>query len=142
MADYIQPVVDWLKDALQNANMGDLEAFSDVQESWTGVIQNWPAASVMARTSSFDGEMTGGSHSRNELTVKFGVNGIDPDQVVRDAMAYMKAIDAAIKGAAWLPAFSRVFISQHDYGPLYELRGSFAKFPELHLEVELYEEES
>jgi hypothetical protein len=139
VADFIGPVVGWLKGVLKGADMGEMDAFAEIRESWTGVIINWPSASVMGRTSAFDGEIVGGSHSRNELTVKFGVNGSDPDQVVRDATAYMKAIDAAIAGAEWLPTFSRVYVSQHDYGPLFERNGNFAKFPELHLMVEVYE---
>ena len=138
---FIAPVVSWLVGVLQSANLGTLAPFADVKQSWTGVVINWPPAAVMPRSSGFDPEIVGASHSENLFTVKFGVNGMDPDQVTADAMSYMLAIDQAIEGAAWLPQFSRVFVQGHDYGPLYShlKDGGFAKFPELHLLVEVYE---
>jgi hypothetical protein len=139
MPEFIQPIVTWLVGVLQGAQMGALTPFAEVKQSWTGIAMNWPVAAVMPRNSSFDPEITSKSHSENLLTVKFGVQGMDPDQVAADAMSYMLAIDQAIEGAAWLPQFSRVFIEAHDYGALYQKDGSFAKFPELHLLVEVYE---
>ena len=102
------------------------------------MVINWPPVAAMPRNSGFDGEIVGCSHSQNLLTV-IGVNGAEPDQVTADAMAYMVAIDQAIQAAARLPQITRVFVQQHDYGMLYERGGSFAKFPELHLLVEVYE---
>ena len=92
----------------------------------------------MARTTDFDTEGSG-RHSLHRLTIKFGVNGADSDQVTVDAMAYMKAVDDALTAAvdAWDSAMSRVFVAGHDYGPLYEKGGGFARFPEMHLEVEV-----
>ena len=136
---FIAPIVSWLVSVLQNANMGALPAFAEVKQSWTGAVINWPPAAVMPRSSGFDAEITGGSHSENLFTVKFGVNGRDPDQVTADAMSYMLAIDQAIEAAATLPQISRVFVQEHDYGPLFQKDGNFAKFPELHLLVEVYE---
>ena len=117
-----------------------LDPFAEVRKSWTGVVMNWPPAAVMARNTTFDPEGTS-IHGMHEFTVKFGVNGADPDQVADDAIAYMKAIDAALTAATgtWLPAMSKVFVRMHDYGPLFQLDGKFGKFPELQLEVETYE---
>lgn len=143
MADFIGPVVDWLVDVLENADLGELDDFAEVRKSWTGVVVNWPPCSVMARTTAFDDEGTA-RNQKHTLTVKFGVNGADPDEIAVNAQAYMKALDAAIDGAAWPAdtatfAMRRVFIAAHDYGPLFALDGRLAKFPELHLEVEVYE---
>jgi hypothetical protein len=137
------PVVAWLVGVVNGAaealTAAGLTPFADVRESWTGVILNWPEASVMLRNIAFDPEITGARMEAMVLTVKFGVNGADPDQVVTDAMGYMAAIDAAINGAAWLPQMSRVFVEGHDFGPLFTKDGAFAKFPELHLTVEVFE---
>jgi hypothetical protein len=143
VAEFIAPVVDWLIGVLQKANLGDLPAFGEVKQSWTGVVVNWPPAAVMPRNTGFDPE---GQARRqvHRLTVKFGVNGADPNQVAADAMSYMKAIDAAIGKAVWPAdtpslAVTRVFVAAHDYGALWTKEGGFAKFPELHLEVEVTE---
>ena len=145
MAEFIGPVVDWVIATLEARlplilAAAELEPFVEYRRSWTGVGSNWPSLAVMARTTDFDTEGSG-RHSLNRLTVKFGVNGDDPDQVTTDSMAYMKAIDDALAAAvdAWDSAMSRVFVGTHDYGPLYEKGGGFARFPEMHLEVELYE---
>jgi hypothetical protein len=133
------PLVSWLVGVLESAELGELSAFAEVKQSWTGVVMNWPSAAVMPRTSQFDPEVVGASHSMNLLTVKFGVQGMDADQVTGDATAYMLAIDAAIDAAGLPPNAVRVFIQEHDYGLLYQKSGSFAKFPELHLLIEVYE---
>ena len=134
---FIAPLVTWLVGVVQGASTPI--PFAEVKQSWTGVVMNWPSAAVMPRTSGFDPEFNGASHSENVLTVKFGVNGMDPDQVTADAMSYMLAIDQAIETATWPPQVSRVFVQSHDYGPLFTKDGNFAKFPELHLLLEVYE---
>ena len=135
---FMAPLVAWLVGVVEGATFGSLPGFADVKQSWTGVAVNWPMAAVEPRVSNFDPEISAASHSENRLTVKFGVQG-EPDQVTADAMSYMLGIDAAIQAAARLPQMSRVFVEAHDYGPLYQLTGGFAKFPELHLVVEVYE---
>jgi hypothetical protein len=142
---FIAPVVAWVLTVLQDMTAeqwGELTPFADFHQSFTGVFLNWPPVAVMPRTSAFDPDIVGASHSNNRLTLKFGVNGADPDQVTADAMSYMAAVSRAIWAADRLapcPNSKRLFIADHDYGPLYEHQGSFAYFPELHLEVEVYE---
>jgi hypothetical protein len=133
------PLVAWLVGVMEGVQVGGSPAFAEVKQSFTGVILNWPQAAVMPRTSGFDPEIVGASHSENLLTVKFGVQDADPDVVTATAMTYMAAIDAAIEGAALPPNAARVFVQAHDYGALYQRDSSFAKFPELHLLVEVYE---
>ena len=145
MADFAAPIVEWLVSVVAAADAGDLDGFAEVKKSWTGIALNWPPASVYPRNSSFDPEIMNASHSMNQITVKFGVRGTDPDQVTADAMAYMKAIDdaiyAAVGGDAMPRQVSRVFVAQHDYGPLYgEVKGGgMFRFPEMHLLVEVFE---
>jgi hypothetical protein len=145
VAQFGGPIVAWVVSLLSAPTTAaaltaaQLTPFGDVRESWTGVIVNWPEAAVMLRNIAFDPEIEGARQEAMSLTVKFGVNGADPDQVVSDAMGYMAAIDAAINGAAWLPQMSRVFVAAHDFGPLFSKDGSFAKFPEMHLVVEVFE---
>lgn len=139
---FIAPLVDWLLGLLQGMTpeqYGGLEPFVEFHKSFTGVVMNWPPVSVMPRKTAFDPDTVGASHSKSALTVKFGVNGADPDQVAADAMAYMRAIDAAIEAAPAPAQVTHVHIEDHDYGVLFERAGGFAKFPELHLEVEVYE---
>ncbi len=138
-SQFIAPIVAWLVGVVQGVVPAELPGFAEVKQSWTGIALNWPVAAVMPRTSGFDPEISAGSHSQNLLTVKFGVQGMDPDQVAADAMAYMLAIDQAIEAANWLPQIRRVFVESHDYGALYQKDGAFGKFPELHLLVEVYE---
>ncbi len=144
MAEFIGPVVEWLIGVIVARTPALLQAagldeFAEVRPAWTGVVLNWPTCSVYPGKTEFDPEGTS-VHSAHSITIKFGVSGADPDQVVRDAEAYMKAIDAAIAGAVgeWLPAISKVFVRSHEYGPLWSGKG-FAKFPELVVEVETYE---
>ena len=140
MAEFIGPVVDWLMGVMAGVQPEGLDAFAEVRKSWTGVVINWPPCSVMPRTTDFDAEGTA-VHGTHALTIKFGVSGDDSDQVASDAMGYMLAIDQAIAASVgtWLPQISKVFVARHDYGPLFAKDGSFAKFPEMHLEVETYE---
>lgn len=146
MAEFIGPVVDWVAGVLTGDALAELliaaelEAFAEVKKSWTGVVINWPPVSVMPRSSDFDAEGTA-VHANHGLTIKFGVSGDDSDQLAADALAYMKAIDRAITASVgtWPASVSKVFVSRHDYGPLFGKDSGYAKFPELHLEVETYE---
>ena len=139
MADFIAPAVDWLVGLLQNMTPPDgMDAFGDVKKSWTWAPLNWPPAAAMPRTTDFD-ENSGDVHQVHQFTVKFGVQDADPDQLTVKAMAYMKAIDGAIAAGVWLASFRKVFVHRHDYGALFEKGGSWARFPELHLEIEARE---
>ena len=140
------PVIGWFTALLQgdalNAALraANLAPFADVQQSWTGVVLNWPTAAVLYRGTTFDAEITGARMEAHVFTIRYGVNGADPDRVMTDAMNYMAAIDGAIQGAVWLPQVTRVFVQQHDYGPMFGDKGRFAKFPEMHLIVEAFEQ--
>jgi hypothetical protein len=135
-------VLDALK-GMTAAQYGGLEPFLDFRQSWTlAAMMNWPPVAVLPHSSLFDPEIVGAKASRNRLTVKFGVNGADPDQVTGLAVSYMLAIDAALYEADAVAACAnskRFFIVDHDYGPLYERNGNFAYFPEMHLEIDITE---
>jgi hypothetical protein len=143
----IAPVVEWLLGVLQGMTveqLGDLAPFGEFHQSWSWVFVNWPPVGVVPMTSQFDSEIVGAVASVNRLKIKFGVNGLDPDRVTADAINYMLAISAAIYQAdhdAPCPNSKRLFIVDHDYGPLFSgpNGGGFAKFPEMHLEVEITE---
>ena len=144
MPDFIAPIVDWLLAAIQDATPpllteSNLPPFTGYRKSWTWAFPAWPPVAVMARTTDFDPEIQTARHQSHHLTVKFGLNGIDPDRLTADAMQYVSAIDAAINGAPWLPQISRVFIESHDYGPLYIKDSGIARFPELHVIIETFE---
>jgi hypothetical protein len=138
VADFIGPVLDWLMDVVTKADLGGLEAWGEVRKSWTGICAAWPPVAVMARNTGFDPEGNA-VHETHEFTIKFGVNGDDPEQIVADAIAYMKALDAAVNGASWIAPIARVVVLAHDYGPMFAQGGNFAVFPDMHLEVEAYE---
>lgn len=147
----IGPVVDWLLNVLQNMTAeqyGDLQPFAEFKQMWTGVAMNWPPVCVLPHSSQFDPEIEGAKHAENRLTVRFGVNGADPNEVGKLAVAYMLAVDAAIYQAdAATPCViaaaqyvtTRLFVTDHDYGPLFVKEGSFAYWPELHLAIETME---
>ncbi len=142
-AEFIGPVLDWMVATLENGTPALLQAaelaeFAEVRRSWTGVVMNWPAASVMPRASDFDPEGTS-VHTVHAFTVKFGVAGVDADQVTMDAIAYMKVVDRALQSAVWIEQMSHVHITRHDYGPLWSKEAGFARFPEMVVEVETYE---
>ena len=72
----------------------------------------------------------------------------EPDDLTDAAMAYMRAVDLALDQsfpADWEGKLGangvvlRVFVSGHDYGPLFERGGVLARFPELELVVETEE---
>jgi hypothetical protein len=143
----IGPVLAWVLGVLQQMTeeqYGGLAPFAEFHQSWTWVVINWPSVGVMPMGSQFDPEIVGARYSVNRLKIKFGVNGADPDQVTADAIAYMLAIDAAIQAADLnTPCANskRLFVADHDYGPLWSgpNGGAFAKFPEMHLDVEIIE---
>jgi hypothetical protein len=145
MAEFIAPVVEWLLGVLRDGTpallaAAGLEPFAEFRKSWTWTAANWPPVAVMPRTTTFGREGTLRDQT-HVLTVKFGVNGADPEQLTADVMTYMTAIDDAIAAAeaTWPEAVKWVFIGQHDYGPLYEKDSGFTRFPEMHIEVEAKE---
>ena len=41
---FMAPLVSWLVGVLESAELGELSAFAEVKQSWTGVVMNWPPA--------------------------------------------------------------------------------------------------
>ena len=91
-----------------------------------------------------------GNHSATVFTpagmADASVRPSNPRKVASDnqppaAACRLPAIDQAIAASVgtWPAVVSKVFVSRHDYGPLFAKDNGFAKFPELHLEVETYE---
>lgn len=150
--EFIRGAVNWLalvieRDTPELLRDARLAPFAQVRRAWTGTELNLPAAGVMPRNTTFDSEGSG-RHQQHELTVKFTIDGSDPEELTDRAMAYMAVIDRAVIEALWPGQgeedeqevrFSNVFIAQHDYGPLYERKGSMFRFPEIHIAVEAYE---
>jgi hypothetical protein len=139
MAEFIGPVLAWLVGVVTDMDMAGLEPWGEVKTTWTGISAAWPPVAVMARGTDFDPDGTT-IHEAHGFTIKFGIQASEPDGIATLAIAYMVALDAAIQAAVWLPQMRRVFVSRHDYGVLFTSDGSWAKFPELHLEVEAYEQ--
>lgn len=147
MPEFIGPVVAAAISILETYTPALLAAaardpFAEYGRAFTGVVANTPAVYVMPVRTSFDADIQGCFGELHQITIKFAVTGSDPEDLADAALAYMKAIDEAIQqatGADWGTAASRVFIQGHDYGPLYERGGSYAKFPELELIVEAQE---
>lgn len=132
----ISSVIDQVRQILIDTTL-----FADVGKQFTGIVQNFPAAWVMPVRTAFDAETQGFDHAAHQVQIKFAVSGSEPDAITGEAMTLMQAahdaIEASVAAGQWNAL--RVFIAGHDYGPLFELRGVMARFPELELVVEVAE---
>jgi hypothetical protein len=144
MAEFIGPVIDDLIAIVKKytpAALAGAEPFLDFGKAFTGVVPNIPAVWVMPGQTLFDPDSTI-VQQQHRVTVRFAVDGSEPDRVEEKAVLYMKVLDGSIRFAApgdWTVVPMRVFIQAHDYGPLYSRGGVPMKLPELHLLVEVNE---
>jgi hypothetical protein len=79
------------------------------------------------------------SDSASQVTVTIGVGGTDPEELVAMALDYVRAVHEAIASAS--PAevdvrVRRIFVGEHDYGPLWGKQGGFAVFPQIHVVID------
>jgi len=116
--------------------------FTGYAKTFVGQTVNPPECWVMPVRTPIDDE--GNTYKETHLvTIKFSITGSEPDDLDDAAMAYCAAIHNAIEAAqpadwgAVIPLHAHVF--EHDYGPVYQRDGVTAKFPEVHLEVEVQE---
>lgn len=153
MPEFVGPVVDKMVEVLKKYTPGELGAglaeFADFGKQFTGVVQNFPAVWVMPVRTAFDVESQHTRHGLHQVRIVFAVSGPEPDEVTVAAMAYMKAIDAAIAksevnrdwegvlGASGV--VQRVWVEEHDYGPLFQKGGVMTRFPEVAVLVEVEE---
>jgi hypothetical protein len=149
---FIGPIVDRVLAVLQArtpalCEAAELRPFLDYGKQFTGVTVNCPSLWVMPERSRFDPDQTGPAKEAHQLTIKFAVSAMTPDEVAAAAMAYMQVIHLAIlqsDPADWTDTLAegtvqRVFLASHEYGPLYQRGASIARFPELALIVEVEE---
>jgi hypothetical protein len=119
--------------------------FAEVARAFTGMMKNPPAAWVMPRMTDLpdnDGNLI---PEQDLVTVKLGVAGSDAESVEDAALDYVRAVDEALRAAAVAeldPTILHLRVRQHDYGPLWQKEGGFARFPELHLVIDRLEVES
>ncbi len=151
MPKFVGPVVEKLVAVLKQYTPGELagrEEFQEFGKQFTGVAKNLPAVWVTPARTAFDEESTGTRRQAHLVVIRFGVTGAEPDELMDAAMAYMRAIDAAIAKSEterdWEDAVAggvvqRVYVSEHDYGPLFERGNVLARFPELGVVVEVEE---
>jgi hypothetical protein len=140
--DVVQTIIERDTPALLAAMNKPRDPFRQVGRAYTGQLPNPPAAWVMPRTTAFASE--GQLISQADLiTVKIGIVGAEPEAIADAALDYVKAVDLALRNAAAgeLDAtVMRIYVVQHDYGPLFGgAAGGFARFPEVHLQVERVE---
>ena len=142
MALLIRPVIDKLLEVLAARTAG----FAQFGRLYTGVAPNLPAVWVMPGRTVIDPEAST-LHQAHLVTIKFGVENSDPDELMNDAMDRMKEIHAAIEASwpgDWVDAVTggqvqSVTIREHDYGPTWTAGGMVAKFPEMDLLIEVEE---
>jgi len=142
MAQLIRPVIDKLLEVLAARTTG----FVAFGRLFTGVMPNAPAVWVMPGRTVIDPEcsMLGQAHL---VTIKFGVEHSDPDELMNAAMDGMAEIHGAIEASwpgDWVDAVTggqvqSVTIREHDYGPTWTAGGMVAKFPEMDLLIEVEE---
>lgn len=129
--------------------LGELPAFASVGRMFTGVVENFPAAWVMAATTEISDETTGMADEVHTLVVKIAVSSADAEELPVLAMAYVRAVHRAIAAVAlegwnwWADmdagGVRRVHIARHKYGPAWQGREGLAIFPEVWVDVETSE---
>lgn len=117
------------------------DAFREFKWAFTGMMVNPPTVWIMPRTTqiSDEGQLIEQVHL---VTVRIGLMGGDPEDIAHAAVDYMTAVDLALRNAAVSELDETILHlhpQEHDYGPLFQGNGGFAKFPELHVAVESVE---
>ena len=151
MAEFIGPVIDRVLAALEKympaALPADQDPVMEFGRQFTGVVANMPAVYVMPVRTAFDADAEY-LHQVHQVQIKLAVSGSTPEDVTAAALAYVRAADLAIAQAETAGEFCdavtggnvlRVFVSAHDYGPLFEGHAGLARFPEIELTVEVAE---
>jgi len=142
MAKFVRPVIEKLLEVLAARTTG----FVQFGRLFTGAAANLPAVWVMAGRTVIDPEAST-LHQAHLITVKFGVEHSDPDELMNAAMDGMKEIHGAIEASwpgDWVDAVAggqvqSLTIREHDYGPTWTAGGMVAKFPEMDLVIEVEE---
>ena len=143
MANYVRPVVDAVAAVLEKYTPALLAAmetprdpFREYLRAFTGQLKNPPAVWVMPGRTAIDPEATV-LRQQSVITVRIGVTGSEPEDLMDAALDYVRAVSDAVLvasgGADWGQDILRVFPEVHDYGPLYTQGKAFARFPEVHL---------
>lgn len=137
MSAFIKPVADKLVEILRATDL-----FRDVGQAWTGNPPNFPCCFVRPERTLFDPDQQQARSQVHHFTVKIGVLGGDPEDVIADSLAMVKAVDEALTAsdpAQW-PSVRWLWIAGHHYGPLFERAGGgISRFPEIDLLVEVTE---
>jgi len=142
MAEHISTSIRVLKAILVNDTPTILSGmtrapFTGVGTFFSGMMPSPPYAWVQPRSTEFDDE-TQVETQRDQVTVKIGISGSDPEAIAAAALDYVAAVDQAIRDAADAeldPTITHLHIQAHDYGLLYVDKGGFARYPEIHLEI-------
>jgi hypothetical protein len=144
MGRYIGTSIDVVRAILEADTPRPLAAMATPREPlrgigrvFTGLMPAAPYAWVMPRTTTFD-DSTEPETEYDLVTVKLGVTGGDPEALIEAALDYVSAVDEALRDAQTEELDETILhlhVHAHDYGPVYELKGAFARFPEIHLEV-------
>lgn len=153
MPDFIKPVVENALRILRQYTLTELQPmardeFADFGKQFTGTVENFPAVWVMPVRTTFDADSQQSRNQEHLLRIIIAVAGADRDEIDDLAMDYAKAVDRALAAAdaakEWEGLLTgglvrRVFVLEHDYGPLFVRDGGLARFPEISLIVETEE---
>jgi len=116
--------------------------FTGIKRAFSGQMLNPPMVWIEPRKTAIDD--TGNPPQQHaSVTVVVGVMAGDPEALLDAALDYVRAVTLAIEqagGAEWGDNITHVHPSEMDYGPLFTGdKGGFAKFPMVHVEVEMTE---
>jgi len=105
--------------------------------AFAGIMPSPPWCWVMPRVTDFgpEGQV---QDQGDAVTVKFGIIGADPEALAQAMLDYVKAVSLALQltpVGQYDSTVMNIFVERHDYGPLYQKDGGFARFPEVHLVV-------
>jgi hypothetical protein len=153
--EFVAPVIERLLEVLQKhlptTLPTDQEPVTEFGRQFTGVTVSFPAVYVMPLRTVFDEDAQNYVHQAHQIQIKLAVSGSQPGDVTDAAMTYIKAVHLAIAQADAAGEFAdavtagqvlRVFVSAHDYGPLFDRGSVLARFPEIELLVEVAEAEA
>jgi len=117
------------------------KAFTSVKNSASLLALNPPQCWVTPVTQQFEDEGQSRS-SRCNLRVTMAVSAGEPEALMAAALDYVRAVDRAIARATRADldeAVKRIWIVEHDYGPMFAKDGGFSRLPQIHLVVEMEE---
>ena len=152
MAEFIEPIVTTLL-AILEARMpalclaAEIPAPATYGRQLSDVPKNLPAIFVRPVRTQFDADSQHTRHQAHQVRIIIAVSSADPEALATLAMQYVAAVDSALWASDpgdWTSTLTsgvvtRVWVAEHDYGPLYETARGLGRLPVVDVIVEAEE---